>query len=90
MAIKIVSIAGQYVLRETSYTDDSYRLFNRYAMAKRRDIGFGNTRRLRAKMRKTEPRGKVFKRIVRLKVESVERAFRQAEIVPVTLKVELS
>lgn len=87
MSIKYVSIAGQYVLRETAYTDDSYNLYNRYATAKARKRPFKQqkTTKLLRRMRKTEPRGRVLRRLIDLKIEFAEREFRKAPIAPVKL-----
>lgn len=66
MKIKYVSTNVGFILRECSYTEDGTNLFKRYAKCKR-SREFGKTHHLYRKMRKTQPRGKVFERLIHLK-----------------------
>ncbi len=66
MTIKYVSTNIGFILHECSYTEDGTDLFKRYAKAKRKRE-LGKPRHLHRKMRKTQPRGKVFERLIHLK-----------------------
>lgn len=67
--IKYVFIKGNFILHECSYTNDATNLYRHYANSKKRFKRFGKTHKLQTKMRKTEPRGKVFKRLLGLQTE---------------------
>ena len=66
MKIKYVSTNIGFIMHECSYTEDSTNLFKRYVKGKRKHE-FGKTRHLHRKMRKTQPRGEVFQRLIHLK-----------------------
>ena len=70
MTIKYVSTNVGFILHECSYTEDGTNLFKRYAKGKRKRE-FGKTHHLHRKMRKTQPRGKTFERLIHLKTLKV-------------------
>lgn len=71
MAVKYVVTVSGFLLRETSYTEEATNIYRKYSAAKKGKTGFGRTDKLLKRMRKTEPRGKVFRRLIKIKAQSV-------------------
>lgn len=67
--MKYVFIKSRFILHECSYTEDATNLYRKYANSRKHFKRFGKTHKLQIKMRKTEPRGKVFKQLLGLQTE---------------------
>lgn len=73
MGTKYVSTHYGCILHECSYTEDATNLYKEYSDSRKGFKEFGKTHHLSRKMRKTEPRGNVFRRLVRLKIRKLEK-----------------